>query len=278
MFTKKNPIGVFDSGVGGLTVLKELMKQLPHESFIYFADINNCPYGSKTQDEVILLATQITEFLLDKKCKLIVVACNTATAAAIEYLRKNYKISFVGMEPAVKLAALNTKTGTIGILATHGTFQGKLFKETSQKWAYGKKLMIQSGEGLVEFVEAGKLDGLKVNNLLKKYLLPMLDNNVDQIVLGCTHYPFLLKSIEKIIDGKATIVDPAPAIAKRTFELLKELNLLNNEGVQLKYSFYTNGSDDCLRKLLHTFYNGEADFTNVQNNWIIPSTLNSVCP
>lgn len=253
------PIGVFDSGVGGLSVWKEIIKILPNENIIYYADSNNCPYGSKKQNKVIDLSKHIVDFLLGFECKLIVVACNTATAAAIEYLRKNYSIPFVGMEPAVKPAVLNTKTGTIGILATHGTFQGKLFKETTRKWAHGKKLMIQPGEGLVELVEAGKLDGPMVNKLLKKYLIPMIDNNVDQIVLGCTHYPFLRQAIEKIIDGKATVIDTAPAIAKRTSDVLHELNLLNKINNKPKYSFHVNGNPVCLQNILKTFFTGDVE-------------------
>jgi glutamate racemase len=253
------PVGVFDSGVGGLSVWKEIVKILPNENIIYYADSNNCPYGSKKQNEVIDLSKHIVDFLLKFECKLIVVACNTATAAAIEYLRKNYSIPFVGMEPAVKPAALNTKTGTIGILATHGTFQGKLFKETSKKWAEGKKMVIQIGEGLVELVEDGKKNMPQIKFLLKKYLQPMLDNNVDQIVLGCTHYPFLLEEIKEIVAGKASIIDTAPAIAKRTSDLLHEQDLLNNLSDKPKYSFYVNGNSVNLQNLLNSFFIGEAE-------------------
>lgn len=250
MRNNNKPIGIFDSGVGGLSVWKEIVKILPDENIIYYADSNNCPYGSKKQSEVIALSERIVDFLLGFDCKLIVVACNTATAAAIEYLRKKYTVPFVGMEPAVKPAALNTITGTIGILATQGTFQGKLFKETSRKWANGKKMIIQIGEGLVEQVEEGKVHSIKVKKLLKQYLQPMLDGNVDQIVLGCTHYPFLLEEIEKITKGKASVIDPAPAVAKRTYDLLKSGQLLNSSKSKTVRLFYINGKKEQMEKIL----------------------------
>lgn len=261
--SRNHPVGIFDSGVGGLTVLRELVKQLPSESFIYYADSNNCPYGSKNKKEVTGLVAGITDFLLLNKCKLIVVACNTATAAAIDYLRAHYSIPFIGMEPAVKPAALNTRTGKIGILATHGTFQGKLFKETSKIWAGEKHVMVQAGEGLVELVESGKVNGKEVDRLLRKYIMPMLENNVDQIVLGCTHYPFLRKAVEKIVNGRAAVLDTAPAIARRTYDILREHDLLNRADADPVYKFFVNGKKDCMQKLLISFFKGKAEFAEL---------------
>ncbi|HBX53320.1 MAG: glutamate racemase [Bacteroidetes bacterium RIFOXYA12_FULL_35_11] len=246
----QNPIGIFDSGAGGLSVFKEIVISLPLENCVYYADTRNCPYGVKKQEEVIAFSENIVEFLLEKNVKLIVVACNTATGAAIDHLRKKYKINFVGMEPAVKPAAINTKTGNIGILATQGTFQSRLFRETSKKWAENRNIMIQVGEGLVELVEQGKHNSTEAEIILRKYIIPMLANNVDQLVLGCTHYSFFLPLIEKIVEGKAEIIDPAPAIARRVSDLLHSGDLLNPSSKKGKHTFYVNGDPSVFSALL----------------------------
>lgn len=243
------PIGIFDSGVGGLSVWKEVTKLLPSENIIYLADSANCPYGAKIQDEIIQLSIKNTEFLLKQKCKIIIVACNTATAAAIETLRNNYKIPFIGMEPAIKPAAQNTNTGKIGVLATQNTFKGSLFKNTSEKYAAHIDKIIQIGEGLVELVENGEANSPKASQLLKKYLNPMIEANVDQIVLGCTHYPFFSKKIKEIIPASIRIINPAPAIAERTRSVLAE-NKLENLGNKAQYSFYSTGNTKILKNLL----------------------------
>lgn len=243
-------IGIFDSGVGGLSIWLELQKLLPNEDFIYLADSANCPYGDKTKEQVLELSKNNTDFLLSKNCKLIVVACNTATAAAIDYLRQNYTIPFVGMEPAVKPAALNTKTGKIGVLATQGTFKGKLFQETTEKYANGIETIIQPGDGLVEIVEENKINTPEAIQLLEKYINPMVTTGVDKIVLGCTHYPFLKPIIEKIIPDNIDIINPAPAVAKRSIELLKQNNLLAKKG-NGKSIFYTSGKVKIIESLLY---------------------------
>jgi glutamate racemase len=245
-----SPIGIFDSGVGGLTVWREIRKLLPNEQIIYFADSKNCPYGNKPQSEIIHLAIEIVSFLLNKNCKLIVVACNTATAAAIEFLRQNYSIPFVGMEPAVKPAALNTQSGKIGILATKGTFEGRLFQETSRKYTENIQTHIQVGEGLVELVESNEYQTDKAKHLLLKYLQPMMDAGVDQIVLGCTHYPFYTSIIEQLTGNKIRVIDPAPAVANRTRELLIAHDLLNISVEPGKDVFYTSGETEVLRLLV----------------------------
>lgn len=245
----KNPIGVFDSGAGGLTVLNELLKVLPGESFVYFADSANCPYGPKPQSEVVELSDCITRFLLELGCKLVVVACNTATAAAIEHLRNNFKIPFIGMEPAIKPASHNSKTKSIGVLATAGTFKGKLYIETSKKYASDVNVCYQVGEGLVELVEAGKADSPEVTELLHRYVDPMVDCNIDHLVLGCTHYPFLMSSLNRILPKGVEIVDPAPAVARQTLRVLSEYNLLNNGISQGKLAFYSSASVEVLKLL-----------------------------
>ncbi len=245
----KNPIGIFDSGVGGLTVWKEVKKLLPNEDIIYLADSKNCPYGTKSHNKIIRLSTANVDFLLKQNCKLIIVACNTATAAAIETLRENHLVPFIGMEPAIKPAAINTNSGKIGVLATKGTFKGKLYKETSDKYANNISKIIQIGEGLVELVESGNVNSEKAQLLLQKYLKPMIDAGVDQIVLGCTHYPFFIPLIEKIIPKSIKIIDPAPAIAKRAKDILTKMNIENSEN-SAKYTFYNSNSDSRIMKQL----------------------------
>lgn len=223
-----NPIGIFDSGLGGLTVWKEIRRQLPNEDVVYYADSGHCPYGHKSPDEIISLARNIVDGFLSVGCKLVVVACNTATAAAIEPLRQSYDMPFVGMEPAIKQAALHTKTGRVGVLATKGTFDGRLYKSTSEKYASDLDVMVQIGDGLVELVESNQYDTPKSLPLLRKYIVPMIEHGVDQIVLGCTHYPFFKSQIAKIAGPAVNVIDPAPAVAKRVADLLRD-NSLNND-------------------------------------------------
>lgn len=243
------PIGIFDSGLGGLTVWKEIVSILPNESIVYLADSNNCPYGSKSDKEIISLSIKNVEFLLAKQCKIIVVACNTATAAAIDFLRKNYNVPLIGMEPAVKPAALNSKTGHIGVLATQGTFNGRLFKETSRKYANNIEMNIQIGKGLVELVENLKGDTNEAENLLRQYINPMINDNVDQIVLGCTHYPLLYNRIKKIVGNTATIINPSIAVAKQTKSQLINYKLERNSN-NIVYNFYTTGEVEILKKMV----------------------------
>ena len=214
-------IGVFDSGVGGLSVWCELYRVLPHEKYVYVSDSGHCPYGPKSREEVIERAVAITEFLISKGAEIIVVACNTATAAAINHLRSHYPVPFVGMEPAVKPAAINTRTGAIGVLATKGTFKGELYLRTLHKFASDAKVLEQVGEGLVELVENGETDTPKAREIIGKYIVPMVAQNVDHIVLGCTHYPFLEPVIREFAGDGVEIVNPAPAIARRADEVLR---------------------------------------------------------
>lgn len=244
------PIGIFDSGVGGLSVWKEVKKLLPNENIIYLADSKNCPYGEKPAHEIIDYSIKNTEFLLSKKCKIIVVACNTATASAIDTLRKKYSIPFVGMEPAIKPAALHTKTGKIGILATTGTFNGRLFKQTSSKYANNIETIIQAGNGLVELVELNKQNSDEAYQLISKYVLPMQKLGIDKLVLGCTHYPFFKTIIEKITQGSIEVIDPAPAIAQRTQYLLNSFNMSRKQA-NAQYQFYTTGTPDTLAILIN---------------------------
>lgn len=214
-------IGVYDSGVGGLSVWKELLKELPNEEYLYVSDAGYCPYGPKSKEEIVKRAIAVTEYMIANGVEIIVVACNTATAAAIEYLRGHYNIPFVGMEPAVKPAAINTRTGAIGVLATKGTFKGELYLRTLHKFASNAKVIEQVGEGLVELVESGNVDSDYAREIIGKYVQPMLEADVDHIVLGCTHYPFLEKLIRESAGEGVQIVNPAPAVAKRVAHVLE---------------------------------------------------------
>ncbi len=248
---KNNPIGIFDSGVGGLSVWKEIIKLLPTESILYFADSGNCPYGNKTEDEIINLSKKIVDFFITKGVKLVVVACNTATAAAIDFLRSNYDIPFVGMEPAVKPAAVNTKKGIVGVLATEGTFNGRLFNNTTEKWASDIQIEIQVGKGFVELVENGELDSDKAKSIVEKVVRPMLDRGIDQLVLACTHYPFLCESIKSVSEeSNIEIINPAPAVAKQVQNILEEQNRLTDE-FNILYEFYTSGKIKTLKFLVN---------------------------
>jgi len=244
------PIGIFDSGFGGLSVWKECKALLPNEQFIYIADQAYCPYGPKSQEAILQRTRRISQYFLQKGAKLIVIACNTATAAAIQELRKEFPIPFVGMEPAIKPAALKSKTGHIGILATEGTFAGQHFKNTREKFAQGVELHIQVGEGLVELVESGKIEGLECQAVLEPFLLPMKAKGIDQLVLGCTHYPFLRKAISSILGEGVKLIDPAPAVARQLQRLLKEENSLSQKQEEPTDIFYTSGSLEAGKKTL----------------------------
>ncbi len=254
MHSKKQPIGVFDSGLGGLSVWQELVKILPHETFIYYADRLNCPYGAKSPEEIIQLTVQITDFLLTRKCKLVVLACNTATAAAINYLRDHYEIPFVGMEPAIKPAASQSQTSKVGVLATQGTVTGGHFQRTRQRFAQHVEVFTQVGEGLVELVENGKSSSPEARILLEQYLRPMLVQGIDQLVLGCTHYPFFIPLIEEITQGRVQIQNPAPAVARRVQEVLRENGLLNNASSDPSYLFFSSGAEGQLRSFVEQYY------------------------
>ncbi|MEM6804841.1 MAG: glutamate racemase [Bacteroidota bacterium] len=222
------PIGIFDSGLGGLTVWKACKELLPQESFIYVADQAFCPYGPKSQELIHERAHKITDFFREQGVQLVIIACNTATAAAIQDLRDSFDLPFVGMEPAIKPAAENSQTGNIGILATQGTFDGNHFKKTKSTYAAHLEVHIQVGEGLVEVVEAGQLEAPSTYELLKQYLLPMKSARVDQLVLGCTHYPLLREHMEKILGDQVNIIDPAPAVAKQVKRLLPKLSIASD--------------------------------------------------
>jgi glutamate racemase len=246
----KNPIGFFDSGVGGTSIWKEMIHLLPYESTIYLADSNNAPYGQKNSQEIIELSEKNTEFLLNRNCKMIVVACNTATTNAITHLRNKYDIPFIGIEPAIKPAALQTKTKAVGILATQGTLSSELFAKTSNKFAKDITVVEQQGTGLVELIESNAIDSKEMEILLKRYLNPMLQQHIDHLILGCTHYPYLIPKIKKIIGRSVKIIDSGFAVSKQIQNILQQNNLLNREMTTPNYQFYTNKDAKVLHQLL----------------------------
>lgn len=232
-------IGIFDSGVGGLSVFREIRKVLPEEKYVYFSDSAHCPYGEKSKEYIIERARSITRFLLDKGADIIVVACNTATAAAIAELRKEFPIRFIGMEPAVKPAVMSTKTGTVGVLATAGTLKADKYLNTREKWAEGVRIAEHVGQGFVELVEKGCTSGNEAEDIVRASLKPLLDEGADRIVLGCTHYPFLSDTIAKVAselvpERTMEIIDPAPAVARHLYETMEMEGLIRKDGFSIE--------------------------------------------
>lgn len=238
------PIGIFDSGVGGLSVLKHIHALLPNEQLNYVADSLHAPYGNKTAAEIEQRCLVLAEFLVGMGAKALVVACNTATAAGVARLRAEYDIPIIGMEPAVKPAAAASKNGIIGVLATVGTLQSAQFAALLENYGRNVKVVTQGCVGLVECIERGELDAPETQSLLKKYLKPLLDEGADTIVLGCTHYPFVKSQIQQIVGENVTLIDTGAAVAKRLQSQLAERELLNETDVTGKVDFWTNSPDE----------------------------------
>jgi len=231
-------IGIFDSGIGGLSVFREIRKILPEEKYIYFSDNAHCPYGEKSREYIIDRARKSTDFLIGKGADIIVVACNTATAAAIKTLREEYPICFIGMEPAIKPAAASTRTGIIGVLATAGTLKADKYQDTKGRHAEDVQVVEHIGQGFVELVESGQTDGPEAEAVVTDSLEPLLDAGADTIVLGCTHYPFLTETIAKVaaslVPGRqVNIIDPAPAVARHLYEVMDGKGIIKREGYEL---------------------------------------------
>ena len=244
-------IGIFDSGTGGLSVFKEIRKLLPEERYIYFSDNAHCPYGEKSREYIIERSREITRFLLDKGCDIIVVACNTATAAAIAVLREEFPVRFIGMEPAVKPAVKSTRTGVVGVLATAGTLKADKYLNTREKFSEGVKITEHVGQGFVELVEKGCLTGREAEDVVRASLKPLLDEGADRIVLGCTHYPFLWDTIAKIAselypEREIEIIDPAPAVARHLMETMKTEGLIRKDGFSI--ILHSSGDDRILNE------------------------------
>jgi glutamate racemase len=248
-------IGVFDSGVGGLSVLRALMQQIPGEDMLYVADQAHVPYGPRPLEQVRQFSEAITRFLLEKSAKIVVVACNSASAAALSHLRTTFPDTpFVGMEPAVKPAAETTQTRVVGVLATPATFQGALFESVLERFAAGVTVLRDTCPGLVQQIEAGDLSGPRTRAILEAALRPMLDQHVDTVVLACTHFPFVIPTVQKIVGPNVRVIDPAPAIARQTLRLLQARELGRQRNGQARVEYFTSGErtqlEAALEKLL----------------------------
>lgn len=284
--------GIFDSGSGGLSVFREIYRLLPDEEYLFFSDNSNCPYGNKPVSFIQNRCQTITDFLLDKGADIIVVACNTATAAAINVLRERYKIKFIAMEPAVKPAAMSSVTGVIGIMATAGTLHGSKYLTTKGRFEKDVMIVESVGEGWVELVENGLIEGPEVEKAVSASLQPLLKAGADSIVLGCTHYPFLAESIKKIAGPGVRVIDPAPAVARHLIYVMVQEGLIeektatkvlaktiemteaeNNEedvqkiwpDTQPNIGLYTSGNPEALKRIFKTIFPDSTNPVNVIN-------------
>ena len=250
-----NPIGLFDSGIGGTSIWSAIHELMPYEDTIYLADSKNAPYGLKSKEEIIALSMKNTEFLLERNAKIIVVACNTATTNAIKELRAKYDVPFIGIEPAIKPAATQSKTQKIGILATKGTLSSELFNKTVEIYP-DTEIIEQIGYGLVELIEDGKLNSPEINQLLHSYVEPMIEENIDYLVLGCSHYPYLIPQLKKILPQHIKIIDSGEAVAKQIYHVLNTKSNTHTRG-KSNNVFYSNGNPKVLEAILNHQYKVE---------------------
>ena len=258
-------IGVFVSVGGGLSVLRAVRLQQPGEDIVYFADQAHVPYGSRSLEEVRHFSFEITRFLLSQGAKLIVVACNTASAAALHSLRRHFpNVPFVGMEPAVKPAAEQTLSGVVGVLATPATFQGALYASVVERFAQGVTVLQNTCPGLVAQIEAGNLNSAETRRILEEAIHPMLAEQVDTIVLGCTHYPFVIPLVQDIAGPSVRVIDPAPAVARQVGRLLAANQLTRSDGSQKgKLQILTSGDPHQLETLLPRFLGENAPVQHI---------------
>jgi len=269
-----SPIGIFDSGVGGISVLRAIREQMPEESVIYFGDQGHIPYGPRPMEQIRDFSEAITNFLLQQHAKIIVVACNTASAAALKHLREKFwDVPFVGMEPAVKPAAERTQTGKVGVLATPATFQGALYASVVERFANGVELFQNTCNGLVQEIERGNLSGIETRRILEEALLPMMEKNIDTVVLGCTHYPFVIPLIQRIVgDAKRVrVIDPAPSVAKQVRRLLEAGGMKSYSSAPGDVIFYTSGDPAALQSMLPILLGEDGVVEKVE--WIDDSVI-----
>ena len=258
-------IGVFDSGIGGLSVLHHIREQLPQEDLVFFADQRHVPYGSRSVTEIRAFSGAIARFLLDKGAKIIVVACNTASAAALTFMRNTVPdVTIIGMEPAVKPAAANTRTGKIGVLATPGTFDSARYAGLLVQYAGEISVFEDPCRGLVELIEQGQFEGPEVEDILHDATGPMLRAGIDTLVLACTHYPFVLPVIRRIVGPETAIIDPAPAVSQQTRRMLQRDLLLTSSKNTGQVKIITTGNTSKLAsivsQLLKTEYSVDQAF------------------
>ncbi|MCK6538421.1 MAG: glutamate racemase [Anaerolineales bacterium] len=267
-----HPIGVFDSGVGGLSVLRAIRAQMPEESVLYFGDQGHIPYGPRPMEQIRRFSEAIANFLLAHNAKIVVVACNTASAAALKYLRARFSnLQFVGMEPAVKPAAETTRTGKVGVLATPATFQGALYASVVERFANGVELFQDTCKGLVQEIEKGNLTGSETRRILEGALRPMLEKNIDTVVLGCTHYPFVIPLIREIAGEKVRVIDPAPAVARQVKRLLEAGGMKSDPSARGDVRFFTSGDPEALKSMLPLLLGESGEVERVK--WVGDSVL-----
>lgn len=244
-------IGVFDSGIGGLTVAAAIRQALPRERLLYFGDNAHVPYGERTADEILRLSTAISQALLDKGCRSIVIACNTASSAALKALRLRFPdIPFVGMEPAVKPAVEHTKSGVVGVLATKATVQGPTMADVVERFAQGVEVIQQACPGLAQRIDNGDTTSVETEALLRNWIEPMLERGIDALVLGCTHYPLVRPLIERITGPQVRVIEPSAAIARRLAQLLGERGLLVPDDAVGSMECYTSGEPERFQPVL----------------------------
>jgi glutamate racemase len=259
MVCTEGSLGVFDSGVGGLSVVRSLRLVLPYESILYVADSANCPYGLRSSSEIVELSAGISRFLIAHGAKLIVIACNTASAAALTHLRQAFPDTpFVGMVPAVKPAAQMTRSGVVGVLATPGTLHGRLYEEVVLHHAIGVRVISSPCPGLVELIEAGELEGERVEGLIHNCVDPLLAAGADTLVLGCTHYPFLIPTLNRMYPDAFNTVEPSEAVARQVERVLIEHNAVSQETNVANLTYLTTGDLKLLRGALRALINQDS--------------------
>lgn len=252
----KHPVVLFDSGVGGTSLLKEIIHLLPRENIVYLADSKNAPYGLRTSQDIIDLSIKNTELAIQIKAKMIVVACNTATTNAISFLRSNYSLPFIGIEPAIKPAALNSRAKRIGVLATKGTLSSELFKQTSESFTEGVNVIEVIGKGIVEAVEGGWTNDETFIHNLNQQIQPFIKEDIDYLVLGCTHFPYIIPKLRELLPKHVTLIDSGRAVAKQTKTILRENHLKNTDDSFGDIDIYTNTDNSShLQELMKDFRN-----------------------
>lgn len=274
----KNPIGVFDSGVGGLSVLHEIRRELPGEDLLYVADSGHAPYGDKSTQLIEARVIAIVEFLVSQRAKAIVVACNTATGVAIQMLRARFPVPIIAMEPAVKPAAAHTQSGVIGVLATSRTIASNNFAKLHERFGADVKILMQACPGLVEQVEAGNLSGDKTRALIEQYVLPLLEQRADTIVLGCTHYPFLAPLISEIAGPTVAIIDPSPAIARELRRRLATANLLSTVSRAGTERFWSSAAPDKAQTIISQLWQVDVEVHSLPNDATVDAATRSRAP
>jgi glutamate racemase len=262
-FNASAPVGVFDSGIGGLSVLRDIRRALPCEDLLYIADSGHVPYGNKSPSFIRERSRLLTEFLLGKRAKAVVIACNTATAAAAGFLRSRYATPIVAMEPAVKPAMAATRSGIIGVLATVGTLSSARFAALLERFGNGVQVVVQPCPGLVECVEAGDLDGKATRELVEKYTTPLCAAGADVIVLGCTHYPFLRPLIACVVGPQVTLIDTGSAVARQLHRVLEANNLLSSKRSAGTERFWTTGDLDSSRRVVACLWDSPVEVEKI---------------